>query len=470
MPRPVAFFICALSFLAGIAAVSLGLPLMFSVLPAALLGATLFLKGADVRVAVALALIFVLGSAYYSFDDSRYHAALARVPASGTVEGIIADNPVAESDYQSFSLKTDFGTMLVETTREPAYAYGDALSAKGKIAPPSQNYFSRHLVGIMRNPAITVAARNEGNPALSFLYGVKARIRASFERLVPGNNAALLFGIMFGDNTGFSESFAGALSTSGTRFITAIDGLHMQIMILILFGALAYFLPRRSALFATGILIFAFLALTGFTVSGIRAAFMASIAWFAKETGRTYAPYTALGLAAILLALINPKAVVFDVGFQLSFVAVLSIIFFMPALARLLRISDAPGFLGWRQSFLITLSVQLATAPIVVSTFQTFSITSFAASVLVVLVLPLILGLGFLTALLSFVLYPLAVLASLILAPLLSYVAFIVDFFARIAVLFNPDIGIGGIVAYYALLCFIAYRFGEYGRRKGATV
>lgn len=468
MPRYNIFFLFALSFLSGAVFAGLGLSPLFSLIPAAIVSFAVYGMNAGLRIAIFAALFLIIGNVYYAQDDYRYHVLLARVPPVGTIQGVIAGDPKHDIDFQSFYFKTELGKMLIETKPSPSYSYGDFVVVEGSILPPPPNYFGRHIVGVLRNPSIKTVSSGAGNPVLTFLFGLKNDIRTSLGKVLSPQQSALLFGILFGSNEGFGKEFAKNLTSSGLRFITAIDGLHMQIVLLILFGACSYLLPRRYAYAVTFVFVCFFIAMTGFTASGIRASLMAGIVVLARETGRIYAPHNALSLSALALTLMNPKVLVYDAGFQLSFLATLSIIYFLPVLRKLIHAREAPGMLGFRESLLLTISVELATAPVIITQFQSFSLTSFIGSVAVVWALPFILTLGFLLALALLVFYPLAFILSFVVGPLIEYVIFVVNLCAYIAVFFNPTLPLSGIVLYYGVLVSLMYWF--YSKQDGAKI
>lgn len=468
MPRHLVFFLSVLAFLSGVVFASLGLPFLFSLVPAAFLFAALFYFEDSAKVALLAAGLLAFGCLYYWHDDQSYRSLVANLPAKGELRGTIINDPRQAPDFQSFYLKTGAGKILIRTGPEAKYFYGDGLAAAGRIEIPSADSYGLFLakekvVGVMLKPRIRLLTSGGGNKILAFLFRQKEKIKRSFERLLPPDKAAFLFGVMMGENGDFSKQFSQNLGLSGLRFLTAIDGLHMTIMVFIIFGFLNYLLPRRYAFMAAFTIITLFVALTGFTASGVRAAVMAFVSGLAAQTGRQYAPRNALALVVLALTLQNPKVAVFDVGFQLSFLAVLSIIYFKPVLAGLLRLSNQPGFLGLKASLLIALSVQLAAAPVLITQFQNFSLTAFIAGVLVVVVLPYLLTLGFLLAIFSLVFYPLAQALSFFAAPLIAYVIFIINLFARLAVPFNPKLGVIAIAAYYGSLISLTFWF--YGKK-----
>ncbi|MEK9180528.1 MAG: ComEC/Rec2 family competence protein [Patescibacteria group bacterium] len=462
MPLSSIFFLCALAFLSGVAYAGIGLPLLFYAVPAAALLSALFIFNVDIRIAGLAALLLVLGGVYYAADDAKYRATLFRIPQAIEARGFIANDPNRTADSQSFYFKTDLGKFLVETGPEPRYEYGDTLKISGKVSPPQDNSYGKYLAkeklsGTIFDPQLVFVSAGGGNRALAFFIRAKNKIGDAYRRLLTPAEAALLSGITLGTSGDFPKTFLDALSLSGLRHIIAISGSNMSIIISIVLTACLFFLPRRPAFVITFAVVCLFTALTGFSVSALRAAIMAFIAGLAKETGRVYAPANALTLAAVVLTLANPKVLVFDAGFQLSFLAVLGIIYLVPVLTRALGIRDF-GFMSWKQIFLMTVAAQAMTAPILIVQFQNFSLTAFVANMLVLGFIPLVTIGGFILAILSFLFYPAAALFSFFVAPFADLIILIVNLSAKIAVLFNPSLGFTGIAVYYSALILFIYR------------
>ncbi|MDE2001852.1 MAG: ComEC/Rec2 family competence protein [Patescibacteria group bacterium] len=460
------FFISILSVLSGMVFAGLGLSLWATLIPAAVLFAALFILNADVRVAVMAAVLVMCGSGYYLINDAAYRAQVAAFPHTREIAGMIVTDPSHTADAQSFYLRTESGTVAVTAGAYPLFRYGDTITVEGSFSPPPDSSYGAYLAkegvaATAQADRITLTSSGGGNPVLRFVFGIKNTLRAQYGRLLAPDQAALLSGITLGINDGFSPAFLQNLSLSGTRHLTAVSGLHMAVMIFVVFGVFAYLFPRTIAFLLTFIAIGFFTALTGFTVSAIRAACLALIASMALIAERTYAPRNALAFAALVIALMNPKVPVFDVGFQLSFLAVLAILYLKPLLSRLARQGSDPGFLGWKDSLAITIAAQIVTAPILITQFQNFSLTAFAANMLVVPMVPAVMVSGLVMAVTAQVLMPVAHLISWVVAPLAGYVIAVVTVSAHLAVLFNPDLGFSGIAAYYIVLFGLIYRFSE---------
>ena len=198
--------------------------------------------------------------------------------------------------------------------------------------------------------------------------------------------------------------------------------------------------------------------MTGFQVSAVRAALMAFLVGFADMTHRLYSPHNAIAFAALVITVWNPKAPVFDLGFQLSFLATLAIIYLTPVIKRL-PFLQADGVLGWRDVLAITLAAQLGVAPLTIINFGNFSFTALLANIGILAVIPLLTVAGFLVAITYMVFPPLALLLSKPIAFLIEYVITVVETFAVIYVPFNPSIGLTVAALYYAVLIWLCVRY-----------
>lgn len=289
-------------------------------------------------------------------------------------------------------------------------------------------------------------------------------------------------GVTIAATEDFSVEFMEKLSWSGTMHLMAASGQNLTIIIAIVWSTLAYFLPKRLTFLLTLLLVLIFTAMTGFQVSAIRAAIMGMIAWSAREMiGRPHAVHNAMALAAGGLVAFNPKILAFDIGFQLSFLATAAIIYLAPALRRDKQIETASlygsalgpgrdaGFLNWRESLWVTVAAQLAVAPILISAFQNFSLMSFAANILILPVIPIVMTVGFLVGIAGMIFDPMSQALAFAIYPLVSYTLFLIDIFAELRIAFNPQLGPAEIIAYYALLTFIAWRFYYFARRASGA-
>jgi len=202
--------------------------------------------------------------------------------------------------------------------------------------------------------------------------------------------------MVLGDKSLLSNETKDNFSLTGTRHILAISGMHLAIVAVVVWQILISLgLWRRQAFWGSLLAIAIFVLLVGMPPSAVRAGIMAGLYLLARRVGRPSQSWRLLLLAAALMLLFDPGLLFYSVGFQLSFLAVLGIIFFMPFFERLL------SFIKWdflRSLISVSLSAQITTWPLVAIYFDMFSLVGIVANLIVVPLLPLvmILGLGFL--------------------------------------------------------------------------
>ncbi|MBQ1935533.1 MAG: ComEC/Rec2 family competence protein [Clostridia bacterium] len=176
-----------------------------------------------------------------------------------------------------------------------------------------------------------------------------------------GEKGALLAAILTGDQNGLSKSTKDAFSKAGISHLVAVSGMNISILIF-LFTALAFFIPRRLRLLITLPLLLFLVVFTGGSPSILRAAVMSATFLLADFQGRDSDGLTNLFVAVGVLLLMDYD-VLYDVSFQLSFSAVLGLILGMPLLTH-------PIFERWYGRVLgATMMAQLGALPISVAVF-----------------------------------------------------------------------------------------------------
>ena len=473
------FFFAALFFVFGTILGGLGVSPALSLIFASASAAALFAFKVRTVAALAIAAFLFAGNFYYSVHDYAYHAKVGALEESSAFEGIVISEPRRRVNSQTAIVKvTESNAGRASGARVsvllppyPEFFYGDVVLVSGKVNPPPDDSYGKYLAkegvhGTVSYPSVELVGKNP-NAAFAALYAIRDRIKDAVNREFTARQSAFLSGVLLGDRDEFSPEFLEKLSISGTMHLTALSGLHMAIII---FVALAVFLfifrgRRRYALAATLFIVVAFVAMTGFKVSAIRASLMAFIAGFAEQAGRFYGPRNAIALAALLITAANPKAPVFDLGFQLSFAATISIIYFAPVLRRL-QFFGKDSFLGWRGILAITIAAQIGVAPISIMAFGNFSFSALPANVAILAVMPVLMVLGFTTAFAAMVSGPLASVLAKPTAALLDYSAGVVEIFSSASVPFNPSIGLAAAAAYYAVLIFVSARYAPAAKNQ----
>ena len=435
-----AAFFGAIAFLLGVAAASIGIA--FGVYAAALaalgIGTVLVLRrfAADVTRAAIVVLVCVAVLGYFYFH--LFAAATVPSTADKTFEALVARDP-KRGDRQELTL----------SLRSPAAGSVVWYAPRYPEASVSLRY-GRY---VLRGDAVRTA-EGAGNRLRGALYAFKRALVGILEAALPREKAALLAGLTVGERGEFSDEFKEALRVSGTTHIVALSGYNIAIVALAAGALFSKFLARRPRFLVTLSVIAAFVIATGAEASVVRAGIMGAILLLAKDSGRIYSLRNAITATAFIMALVDPSVLIFDLGFQLSFLALLGIVFLVPRIEPLvLRIRGVPAVL--KEHLATTAAAQLAVTPLLLMSFGSVSLFSLPANVLILGTVPLTMALGFLAGFAGLLHGALAGLFALPAGILLSYQIGTIEFFGRL-----PQAGLAFIpswfvvLPYYALLVF----------------
>jgi competence protein ComEC len=245
----------------------------------------------------------------------------------------------------------------------------------------------------------------------NFPYKARNFLLATLRKYIPnplnlGVAEALLTGYRNDMDKELSMEYAG----SGVAHIIAISGLHLgmiQAGLLVLLTPLARLRHGKNirALIVI-ICLWVFTLITGAGPSVVRSAIMFTILLFGDVIGRKGNSYNSLAASAFLLLMWNP-VVLFDVGFQLSYSAVLSIFMFSAPIGRWVQSGNRWINKGW-QMLSVTLAAQILTLPFVVYYFHQFPVYFLLANLLAIPLSWLALNLSLLLTIFFFWLPPVA--------------------------------------------------------------
>jgi len=384
------------------------------------------------------------------------------------------------------------GRVLVTIWRYPEYQYGDRLKITGKLETPKEfpdfnykDYLSKDgIYSLIYFPKIELLENEIDGGPTSIIYGkvleIKQKLRESIEQNLSPPQSSILGAMILGDKKQLSEDLKEKLNIAGVRHITAISGMHVAILTAILMTVLIGFgLWRQQAFYLTIILIFFFILMTGFQPSAIRAGIMGFLFLLGQHLGRLSVSSRAVVWAGALMLIQNPLLLRLDVGFQLSFLAIMGIIYLMPIFQYyFLKWFPVEWFqkrwwLSWFPiKFLggllaMTLSAQIFTLPILIYNFGYMSSVAPISNILVVPLLPFIMGLGFIFGILGILWQPLGWLLSLPCWLLLTYLTKIIDIFSKIPFA-APTFKISWVwlIIFYLVLGYFTWRLNEKQKLK----
>ncbi len=420
------------------------------------------------------------------------------------VEGFLYREPERQFGRSRWYLRTEviwrplgaqeaMGNILVtvrEVQRE--WHYGDRVRLWVRVRPPrpARNpgefdygaYLARrgiYLTGFLGDDGGVELLHRDNKGAWKWIQHLRREIRSFIDRNLPPGEAGLLKALVIGDRGGLSRETRERFAAAGVAHVLSISGLHVGMLGLVAFivvrflGSLSSTLMLRwnlfkIATFLSFVAVLFYAALAGGRIPTVRAAIMVGVYVLAVLFDREEEFYISLALAALLIGLIWP-GVVMDTSFQLSFLAVLFIVWGLRRIQQLRELiprDNLPQTQSWLQRRVPQIALYLAvpvlatlgTGPVVTFHFGRLSLAGFLANpILVPIVGFVVVPLGFLIGFLCLFSTALALPLLWVAKPLLSLTLWMVGLFSELPMgvvnLPRPNLLELGIV--YLLICSV---------------
>ena len=413
------------------------------------------------------------------FPENHLRSVMARDDGRLYLEGTLRHEPeklvnrirwqvAAERIWHSAGAEEITGDMLITLrTLRREWRYGDRVRfwIRPNVPRDSGNpggfdyatYLSRraiYVTGFLDNDHdVELLARQRGSLRV-FIEDLRRDIRRFLERNLARDNGALLAALVVGDMGGITKETRAAFTAAGVNHVLSISGLHVAMLGLVVFVFIRYGMQFSTVLtlrlnlfkvaaFFSFIAVLFYTALAGAMVPTVRSAIMIGVYQLAVLLDRDEEVFASLTLAALLIALVWP-GVVADISFQLSFLAVLFIVWGMRKFHEWLppkRRDELPQERSWIKARLRQASMHLAvpllatlgTGPLIAHYFGHLSLAGFVANPLIVpLVGFVVVPLGLIIGFLAVVAPEAAILCAAAAEKLVALTAWLVQLFAHL--------------------------------------
>lgn len=360
------------------------------------------------------------------------------------------------------------GKVLVNLFQDLPLKYGDDVVLNGKLHAPfefSKNnkfsyrkYLGRQgiyfVLSVKKTAAVKVLRHGQGNVLLTQLSFWRHSASSVFSRYLQPYEAALMQAMVLGERLNIPKFLKDIFAQTGTAHILAISGLNVGIVVAVLFLVLRMLPgPVIVTYLLTMVFITLYVLLTGASPSVVRAGIMSVVFLTSFVIERETDSINSLSFAALLLLVIDPQNI-FDIGFQLSFLSVLTILLFYPLFMSLvkpfLKKYPNPALKFLCESFAVSLAATLGVAGLIAYYFQIVTPVSLVANIFVVPLstLALILGIGMLAC--GFI----APLFAICIQFVLNVMVWVMSFCQQLplAYIILKDVNAWHVISYY---CFV---------------
>ena len=395
-------------------------------------------KKKHVFMGVFLIAVFCLGFIYINlgFKNILENKVVASFNSEIEARGKVSKNPKDDLETKKAVIETKevngekINSRILVFTKEDLN-YGDEVLIKGELVEPEKiNSFDYKMY--LANQGISGMVLDSEVKIISKHYSLFYDLKNKAEKIVLENlsirKAGILNATILGETDNMSSELKQKLGFTGISHVVAISGQHIIILCVIMLSFLSYLgIGRKKAIIFTILFLLFYVILIDFPASALRAFIMMCFVLCAELLGRQSDSLRSLILAAVLILLFNPLSLIFDLGFQLSFLAVLGIIFFNNFFTEKLKLFKHRFFIDLVS---VNLSAQVFVLPLLIYTFHYISLSSFFTNILVVPISTVLLILGFVCVLISLILPGLSFLFFVPISLILEYVLFIVDRFS----------------------------------------
>jgi len=495
MKRPLVCF--SLSLMAGILCTNLTHSYLFAFLSCVVIGVIAFilLKNKDNAkfIVGGIVLFYFIGAVYYLYGYNRnLHKFEEFAGKNVVIRGYIDSAPEIKGSTIRYVLKTEEIRLKEDSNQEkkirgkillsvqksdevPLFEYGREIKISGKISIPKGRTnpggfdYRKYLNHSGISATVFVVGRNiypqknvKGNIFVKAVLSIRERIVNVINQSLPPQQAGLLSGMLIGYREGLSEEVEEAFSNSGLTHLLAVSGANVAFIMLplvFIFKKLRFRQNIYNIIIIGILLLFTFI--TGFEPSVLRAVIMAIVILVGQILKRETDIFTSIAFAAILLLLLNPGNL-FNIGFQLSFAATISLVLFYTNLKNMLNFGFLPEFIT--DVLASTLAAQIGVLPITVFYFNKISLISVLSNLIVAPVVEFITIMGSLMAVLGQIHIIFSVLIGYCNNALLSFVLFVTKTTAElpysVITVSTPSVVL--VIIYYIFILFLFWYKPKY--------
>jgi competence protein ComEC len=299
---------------------------------------------------------------------------------------------------------------------------------------------------------------------IKIFYNFKQSIQVLVNKLWIEPESSLMAGLLYGARSGFSAEVKNDFNRAGITHIVAISGYNISVVANVMMGMLLIVgLNRRRAFWWAIFGILLFVLFTGASASVMRAGIMGVLVLLASQMGRLSRIGNVLVFTAAVMLLFNPFVLIWDAGFQLSFLSTLGLIYLSPIINSYFVVDEKRIVLkNLVENFITTMSAIIATLPLILFQFGRLSLVAPLANLLIVWIVPYLMLIGFISIMLSVIFFPLAWLVAWVAYLGLKYVIIMAHYLSSWPLAsINFTVPLWVMIILYSSIIFYIYKYGK---------
>lgn len=311
----------------------------------------------------------------------------------------------------------------------------------------------------LKEEDVEIISHDNSNIILRKIYELRNLMKTKIEKLLPKETSELCLGMLIGETSGIEENMQENFRDSNLSHILAVSGANVSYIIVsitYIFNKMC--LRKRLSKIISIILLILFMLLTGCTSSVNRACIMAILMLIAELLYRKSDVYNNLAISALILLIINPYSLL-DIGFQLSYMGTIGIVFLHDKIGSFIKINNKIVKYFF-EMIAVTTCANLAIIPIMMFHFNTISLTFYFSNIIVGPILGIVVIIGFIMFFISLIFTPISSLIAIVLNLMLKFIIKIAEItanmpFSKITII-TPSFFF--IIVWYLIIISISYK------------
>lgn len=281
--------------------------------------------------------------------------------------------------------------MYLNTSKEINLDYGDKIKLEGEFIKSEiqRNYggfdYYKYLkqlkiFGTIKSNQIYLIQKNKTNLILTISNNAINKIKNNINKILNEKEIGIFNGLVLGDTSQIEETIKENFSIAGISHILAVSGMHVMYLIYAVNIIFKKFIGRKNTDIITIFIIVFYIFITNFSLSIIRAGFMAILLILSKLLNRKNDFLTTISISLFIILIYNPYLIE-NLSVQLSYGATFGIVFLNKYFLKIL------SNIKFKNTISISLSVQTLILPIILFHLNTFNTYFLISNILLSLVI-----------------------------------------------------------------------------------
>lgn len=417
------------------------------------------------NICIIFIIFSVLGYISLLYKENKFEC----IYEEKNLEVTIVSNCIEEEYFNKYiaRVKKYNINIYILVAKQIKLEYGDIIKLNDTIIKPKEQRntygFNYRMYLKSTNIAGSVNTKNykiigkKSNLINRLIYKIKESIRTKIYTIVQSENKYLLEAFLIGDKDNISEKVIETFRKSSLSHLIAISGTHITIITTLIYNLFKIIkVGKRSSYYICVIIIFVYIFITVGTPSVVRSCIGIILVLISKLIYRKSDIYTNTCISAIIILIINPYNIM-NLGFILSYGGVIGILIYTNIIKNKSDKKKMKVYI--KQICIISFCVHIIIFPIIINSFNNVSFTFFISNLLASPLLFLILNLGIVGILLSYLYLPVSCLIGKVIDILLQFLVKISKICAILPFSNNiaTRIDLYSIIIYYILITYVVY-------------